>query len=523
MKTLNLLLIGLFWVCSCTGMAPGDNPYTMLGVNKDATQATIKKAYHTLSLKEHPDKHGNSTEAKEKFQKINDAHQILSDPVKRQAYDNQGAYAPSQKTAADIQREKEAYEQLNKERKKRANEHYNLELNGLNEAYLLELALVDMNIKHKYVMLLKQLELEKKQFNFEIKLAQEHIKQEQTLHNIDKKNEHFLKIETLNKQIEDFKNKSINMDKKYDDDLLELRKKEVVTLNQLEKKHQEAVAQLNEKYKKSDPTYTTHTSTSVPEDNDDIFKKINALLSTPNDQTNLTQVSNNLTFLIPTPIARRAKNYLADKSNPDKKAEWENEFKRITKEKLNDISNFISQMCTNQHCSTYEELQAWVNEKFKGNPGTDNGNINRSLTAGILVTQWAQNAIIAQIMNLAERAVSENKAFNSKSCNEYFRQLIPETNKIDQKARIALSIFFDTLSLKNNCKTHDEFQAWINQRFGSQTKEYLTTINNISQTKPAQSPLKDSLTSLQTKLGELKEKLKTLTKNLALLKSKLGT
>ena len=60
------------------------NYYSILGVDKSATQNDIKKAYHKLAIKHHPDKGGNPDE----FKKISEAYEILSDPVKRQQYDN---------------------------------------------------------------------------------------------------------------------------------------------------------------------------------------------------------------------------------------------------------------------------------------------------------------------------------------------------------------------------------------------------------------------------------------------------
>lgn len=57
--------------------------YETLGVNSDATQDEIKKAYRKLSLKYHPDKSGDS----KKFQEINEAYQILGDVNERKNYD----------------------------------------------------------------------------------------------------------------------------------------------------------------------------------------------------------------------------------------------------------------------------------------------------------------------------------------------------------------------------------------------------------------------------------------------------
>ncbi|XP_076900469.1 dnaJ protein ERDJ3A-like [Bidens hawaiensis] len=62
------------------------DPYKVLGVDKDATQRQIQKAFHKLSLQYHPDKNKNKG-AQDKFSKINNAYEILSDEEKRKNYD----------------------------------------------------------------------------------------------------------------------------------------------------------------------------------------------------------------------------------------------------------------------------------------------------------------------------------------------------------------------------------------------------------------------------------------------------
>lgn len=62
------------------------NHYEVLGVENNATQEQIKKAFRKLSMKWHPDRNKDS-EAKEKFQEINNSYSVLSDPVKRREYD----------------------------------------------------------------------------------------------------------------------------------------------------------------------------------------------------------------------------------------------------------------------------------------------------------------------------------------------------------------------------------------------------------------------------------------------------
>lgn len=63
------------------------NHYESLGIEPTATDAEIKKAYRTLSLKYHPDRNP-SPEAKAKFQEFSEAYEVLSDPAKKQEYDD---------------------------------------------------------------------------------------------------------------------------------------------------------------------------------------------------------------------------------------------------------------------------------------------------------------------------------------------------------------------------------------------------------------------------------------------------
>lgn len=63
--------------------------YAILGVAKTASADEIKKAYRRLAHQHHPDKAGSGNEAK--FKEINEAYQALSDPTKRQRYDQFGS------------------------------------------------------------------------------------------------------------------------------------------------------------------------------------------------------------------------------------------------------------------------------------------------------------------------------------------------------------------------------------------------------------------------------------------------
>ncbi len=64
--------------------------YKILGIDKSASDDAIKKAYRKLAGKHHPDLNPNDKEANKKFQQINEAHEVLSDPEKRKKYDQYG-------------------------------------------------------------------------------------------------------------------------------------------------------------------------------------------------------------------------------------------------------------------------------------------------------------------------------------------------------------------------------------------------------------------------------------------------
>src|SRR5216684_2727989 len=66
--------------------------YKILGVSKDASEKDIKQAYRKLARKYHPDVNPDNKEAEEKFKEINEANEVLSDPEKRQKYDEMSSY-----------------------------------------------------------------------------------------------------------------------------------------------------------------------------------------------------------------------------------------------------------------------------------------------------------------------------------------------------------------------------------------------------------------------------------------------
>lgn len=64
--------------------------YKILGLDRKASQADIKKAYRKLARKLHPDLNPNDKEAQRRFQEVNEANEVLSDPEKRKKYDEYG-------------------------------------------------------------------------------------------------------------------------------------------------------------------------------------------------------------------------------------------------------------------------------------------------------------------------------------------------------------------------------------------------------------------------------------------------
>jgi len=67
----------------------GKDYYTILGVSRGANDDELKKAYRKLALKYHPDKN-KAKGAEDKFKEIGEAYDVLSDPKKRQIYDQFG-------------------------------------------------------------------------------------------------------------------------------------------------------------------------------------------------------------------------------------------------------------------------------------------------------------------------------------------------------------------------------------------------------------------------------------------------
>ena len=71
-------------------MATKRDYYEVLGVNRDASEEDIKKAYRKLAMKFHPDRNPDSKEAEDKFKEAKEAYEVLSETEKRRAYDAYG-------------------------------------------------------------------------------------------------------------------------------------------------------------------------------------------------------------------------------------------------------------------------------------------------------------------------------------------------------------------------------------------------------------------------------------------------
>ena len=87
--------------CNISKIDNSKNYYEILGIEKDASEEEIKFAYRRLAKKYHPDVNKTDPNAKNKFIEINEAYNVLIDPVKRRIYDQAG-YNPRNVDLSDF-------------------------------------------------------------------------------------------------------------------------------------------------------------------------------------------------------------------------------------------------------------------------------------------------------------------------------------------------------------------------------------------------------------------------------------
>lgn len=88
------LLLMLLALCAVVELKI-PNPYKVLGIQQDATDEQIKEGFKKRSKKYHPDRNKTDPKAKEKFEKIVNAYELLKDPERKRMYDLTGDEDPA--------------------------------------------------------------------------------------------------------------------------------------------------------------------------------------------------------------------------------------------------------------------------------------------------------------------------------------------------------------------------------------------------------------------------------------------
>src|SRR5215203_973019 len=89
--------------------------YKVLGLDKNASAEDIRKAYRKLARKHHPDLNPNDKEAHRRFQQVNEANEVLSDPEKRKKYDQYGKDWQHADEFEKMRRQQGRYQSANRE------------------------------------------------------------------------------------------------------------------------------------------------------------------------------------------------------------------------------------------------------------------------------------------------------------------------------------------------------------------------------------------------------------------------
>jgi DnaJ-class molecular chaperone len=87
---------------------PTPDFYQILELDERATPAEVRSAYRRAALAHHPDRNGGSAQATERFKRIREAYEVLSDPVRRAAYRRPVAPAPPNRNGAATYRTRRA-------------------------------------------------------------------------------------------------------------------------------------------------------------------------------------------------------------------------------------------------------------------------------------------------------------------------------------------------------------------------------------------------------------------------------